>query len=132
LVLAVCSVLREEAEEVVAKLLEGAGGGAGEPRLEPLPFEGEVARGIAGEGATSLRLLPHVHGTDGYFVASFRVRSAGASSARAGTEANTGTGTEANTGTGAGTSTDAGAGTSTDAGTDTGAETGAGTGPDRA
>ena len=132
LVLAVCSVLREEAEEVVAKLLEGAGGGAGETRLEPLPLEGEVARGIAGEGATSLRLLPHVHGTDGYFVASFRVRSAGASSARAGTEANTGTGTEANTGTGAGTSTDAGAGTSTDTDTDTGAETGAGTGPDRA
>ncbi len=97
--LAVCSVLREEAEEVVAKLLEGAGEGAGEPRLEPLPFEGEVARGIAGEGATSLRLLPHVHGTDGYFVASFRVRSAAASSARAGT--GTGTETEPVTQTGA-------------------------------
>jgi len=73
LVLAVCSVLREEAEEVVGKLVEGEG----DFRLEPLPFEGEVARGIAGEEASALRLLPHVHGTDGYFVASFRVSHSG-------------------------------------------------------
>jgi 16S rRNA (cytosine967-C5)-methyltransferase len=80
LVLAVCSVLREEAEEVVGKLVEGVGD-AGNPRLEPLPFEGEVARGIAGEGASALRLLPHVHGTDGYFVASFRVSHSASSGA---------------------------------------------------
>lgn len=80
LVLAVCSVLREEAEDVVAKVVGEAAGGLGERdfRLEPLPFEGEVARGIAGEGAPAFRLLPHVHGTDGYFVASFRVWALGA------------------------------------------------------
>jgi 16S rRNA (cytosine967-C5)-methyltransferase len=59
---AVCSVLREEAEEVaVALVADGA--------LERVPFDAEL-----GGGADSLRLLPHVHGTDGYFVASFRVR----------------------------------------------------------
>ncbi len=66
-VYAVCSVLREEAEEVVAT--------ADSLGLEPAPFDAEAARAIAGdEGATSFRLLPHVHGTDGYFVASFRRR----------------------------------------------------------
>lgn len=49
LIYAVCSVLREEAEEVVA---EAAALGL-TPDREPY------------------RLLPHVHGTDGYFVASF-------------------------------------------------------------
>lgn len=72
LVLAVCSVLREEAEDVLQKLAEEADG----PRFEPLPFEAEVLRSLAGEGASTFRLLPHVHGTDGYFVASFRVRRA--------------------------------------------------------
>lgn len=62
-VYAVCSVLREEAEEVVSATAELG--------LEPAPFEGEAARAIAGE-ATSFRLLPHLHGTDGYFVASLR------------------------------------------------------------
>jgi 16S rRNA (cytosine967-C5)-methyltransferase len=64
LVYAVCSVLREEAEDV----LEGAGALG----LEPAPFDAEAAVSVAGEGATSLRLLPHEHGTDGYFVASLR------------------------------------------------------------
>lgn len=64
LVYAVCSVLRAEAEDVCARLVELA------PSLTPAPFEPEVARKLAGE-ATSLRLLPHVHGTDGYFLASF-------------------------------------------------------------
>ena len=65
LVYAVCSVLREEAEEVVATALD-----AGLP-LEPAPFDtgGQIPML---EEVTSLRLLPHVHGTDGYFVASFR------------------------------------------------------------
>ncbi len=64
LVYAVCSVLRAEAEEVCARLA------LADPSLTPAPFEPAVARALAGE-ATSLRLLPHVHGTDGYFLASF-------------------------------------------------------------
>lgn len=70
LVLAVCSVLREEGEEVVARLLEGEAHGA---RLEAAPFESEIARAIAGE-SSALRVMPQVQGTDGYFVASFVVR----------------------------------------------------------
>lgn len=61
LVYAVCSVLREEAEEVIA--------GAGEMGLEPAPFAGAAARALA--EAPTLRLLPSEHGTDGYFLASF-------------------------------------------------------------
>lgn len=72
LVFAVCSVLREEAEEVVERLV-GEPSGAG-VRLEKLPIEAELPREILGEGATSFRLLPHVQGTDGYFVAGFLVR----------------------------------------------------------
>jgi 16S rRNA (cytosine967-C5)-methyltransferase len=71
LIYAVCSVLREEAEEVVAALVEG--GGDEGVKLEPLPFEAALARSLAGEGHT-LRLLPHAQGTDGYFVASLRAR----------------------------------------------------------
>lgn len=68
LVYAVCSVLREEAEDVVA--------GAEAMGLAAEPFDDAVAQGLAStEGsAASFRLLPHVHGTDGYFVASFRKR----------------------------------------------------------
>ena len=65
LVYAVCSVLREEAEDVTTRLLAAC------PSLEPAPFAGEPARALAG-GAFALRLLPQVHGTDGYFLASFR------------------------------------------------------------
>jgi 16S rRNA (cytosine967-C5)-methyltransferase len=73
LVYAVCSVLREEAEDVVASLL------AARPDFAPVPFESPPAQALvqapvgADAGApapTTLRLLPHVHGTDGYFVAS--------------------------------------------------------------
>jgi len=60
LVYAVCSVLREEAEDVVAAI-----------DLEPAPFADETTNALA-EGKSTLRLLPHVHGTDGYFLASFR------------------------------------------------------------
>jgi 16S rRNA (cytosine967-C5)-methyltransferase len=70
LVYAVCSVLREEGEEVCARLAEGCDLGV---RLEPAPFEGEIGAAIAA-GATVLRVLPHVQGTDGYFAASFTVR----------------------------------------------------------
>lgn len=67
LVYVVCSVLREEAEDVVAGVLEAV------PELAPAPFECPDARAVAGEAA-SFRLLPHVHGTDGYFLAHFLYR----------------------------------------------------------
>jgi 16S rRNA (cytosine967-C5)-methyltransferase len=69
-IVAVCSVLREEAEDLVARVSGAAGA---ETALEPAPFEGDVIRAIAGD-APSVRLLPHVHGTDGYFIASFIAR----------------------------------------------------------
>jgi 16S rRNA (cytosine967-C5)-methyltransferase len=62
-VYAVCSVLREEAEEVVA--------GAEAIGLVPAAFDAAIASAVAPAGATSFRLLPNEHGTDGYFVASF-------------------------------------------------------------
>ena len=65
LVYAVCSVLREEGEDVVASLL------AARSDLVAVPFDAPEARAVAVEGASSLRLLPQIHGTDGYFVASF-------------------------------------------------------------
>lgn len=67
-VYAVCSVLREEAEDVIEAVAELAG-------LEPVPFDSAAAAAVAGPGASTLRLLPHVHGTDGYFAASFRRRA---------------------------------------------------------
>jgi 16S rRNA (cytosine967-C5)-methyltransferase len=63
----VCSVLREEAEDVVDAVVRA------DPALAPAPFETPAAAAMAG-GATSFRLLPHVHGTDGYFVAMLRRR----------------------------------------------------------
>jgi 16S rRNA (cytosine967-C5)-methyltransferase len=63
-VYAVCSVLREEAEEIVEALL------AARPDLRATPFDSDAARAVAGD-APSLRLLPNREGTDGYFVASF-------------------------------------------------------------
>ena len=69
-VYAVCSVLREEAEEVVAAAArEGAVDGA---RLVPAPFDAPSISARSGEEA-AFRLLPHVDGTDGYFAASFVV-----------------------------------------------------------
>ncbi|HVH47390.1 MAG TPA: hypothetical protein VM925_33875 [Labilithrix sp.] len=64
-VYAVCSVLREEAEDVLEAVVNAAG-------LEPVPFDSVAAVAVAGERASTLRLMPHEHGTDGYFVASFR------------------------------------------------------------
>ncbi|WP_437905072.1 transcription antitermination factor NusB [Sorangium sp. So ce327] len=72
LVFAVCSVLREECEAVAARLAAPADDGLG-VRLEPAPFDAELARELAG-GGDAFRLLPHVHGTDGYFAAMFVVR----------------------------------------------------------
>jgi 16S rRNA (cytosine967-C5)-methyltransferase len=62
LIYAVCSVLREEAEDVVASV-----------DLEPVPFDAGEAAAVA-KDAPFLRLLPHEHGTDGYFIASLRKR----------------------------------------------------------
>jgi 16S rRNA (cytosine967-C5)-methyltransferase len=67
LVYVVCSVLREEGEDVVDALLRER------PELEPAAFDAPEARAIAGD-EPSFRLLPHVHGTDGYFVARLQRR----------------------------------------------------------
>ncbi len=63
IVYAVCSVLREESEDVIVA--------AADVGLVPAAFDEPIAARLAGEGGTSFRLLPHEHGTDGYFVASF-------------------------------------------------------------
>jgi 16S rRNA (cytosine967-C5)-methyltransferase len=70
LVYVVCSVLHEEGEEVVEALL------AARPDLAPAPFDVPVVTALFGE-VESFRLLPHVHGTDGYFVARMVRRGAG-------------------------------------------------------
>ncbi|MFO0590840.1 MAG: transcription antitermination factor NusB [Polyangiaceae bacterium] len=71
LVFAVCSVLREEAEGVVeAAVAQGGDDGA---RLVPTVFDAPAVRALFGD-VTSFRLLPHVHGTDGYFAASFEIQ----------------------------------------------------------
>jgi 16S rRNA (cytosine967-C5)-methyltransferase len=64
-VFVVCSVLRTECEDV-AERVRGV--------LEPAPFDTPLATSVAGEGAWQCRLLPSVHGTDGYYVASFVTR----------------------------------------------------------
>ncbi len=64
-VFAVCSVLAEEGEAVVASVRD---------LLEPCPFEYCGVTGLPA-GAAELRLLPLRHGTDGYFVASFSRRA---------------------------------------------------------
>ena len=66
LVFAVCSVLREEGEDVVQSLLGSS------PELEPAPFDAPAVRAALAEpDLATLRLLPQIHGTDGYFLASF-------------------------------------------------------------
>jgi 16S rRNA (cytosine967-C5)-methyltransferase len=67
IVYAVCSVLREECEDVIDRALAGA------PWLTSAPFAGEPARKLAGD-AHVLRLTPQEHGTDGYFLASLQRR----------------------------------------------------------
>lgn len=70
LVYVVCSVLREEGEDVVAAVLRAC------PEFEPAPFDVPELRTHFGE-AHFFRLLPQTHGTDGYFVAKFVRRSRG-------------------------------------------------------
>ena len=64
-VFVVCSVLRVECEDV-AERVRGV--------LEPAPFDAPEAQRIAGAGAWQCRLSPALHGTDGYYVASFTRR----------------------------------------------------------
>lgn len=70
LVYAVCSVLREEAEQVVERVLaKGV--------LEPCAFASAEVQAMAeavAPGAHASRLLPSAHTTDGYFLASLRRR----------------------------------------------------------
>jgi 16S rRNA (cytosine967-C5)-methyltransferase len=61
-VFAVCSVLPEEAEAVVARAAD---------LLEPAPFDAPEIEKLATASSAAFRLLPIEHGTDGYFVASF-------------------------------------------------------------
>ena len=60
---AVCSVLRQECEDVVARVADV---------LEPAPFDAPELPSELIAGKSSLRLLPGLHGTDGYFMACFR------------------------------------------------------------
>jgi 16S rRNA (cytosine967-C5)-methyltransferase len=64
-VFAVCSVLPDEAESVVAAVAD---------ILRPVPFDAPELAPVLGPDATALRLLPRAHGTDGYFLASFERR----------------------------------------------------------
>jgi 16S rRNA C967 or C1407 C5-methylase (RsmB/RsmF family) len=61
-VFAVCSVFREESQEVVARVSDV---------LAPTAFDAPALANIVEPGDTSFRLLPLRHGTDGYFVQSF-------------------------------------------------------------
>jgi 16S rRNA (cytosine967-C5)-methyltransferase len=70
LVYATCSVARVENEEVAASA-------AALPGFVPAPLEKTLGAGVArAAGATGneLRLWPHRHGTDGFFVAAFERR----------------------------------------------------------
>jgi 16S rRNA (cytosine967-C5)-methyltransferase len=70
LVYATCSVTRAEDEEVAAVA-------AALPGFAPLPLEktlGPEAARAAGAVGNELRLWPHRHGTDGFFVAAFERR----------------------------------------------------------
>jgi 16S rRNA (cytosine967-C5)-methyltransferase len=61
LVYAVCSVLPEEGEGVVARFL------ASDPAFVPSPFSADAP---VGEGVAEVMFTPLTHGTDGFFVAS--------------------------------------------------------------
>jgi 16S rRNA (cytosine967-C5)-methyltransferase len=62
---AVCSVLERECEAVAGRVADV---------LEPAPFDAPELPSELVAGKTSLRLLPGLHGTDGYFMACFRRR----------------------------------------------------------
>lgn len=64
-VYAVCSVFSEEAEGVVERVSD---------ILTPVPFDAPVLEALLPAGCSVLRLLPGTHGTDGYFLASLRLK----------------------------------------------------------
>ncbi len=64
LVYAVCSVLREEGEAVIEGFL------ARVPGFEAAPFQPDLP--VFPRGASTLRLTPEEHGTDGYYLACLR------------------------------------------------------------
>lgn len=65
LLYAVCSVFPEEGEAVMERTRD---------LFEPVPFDTPVLGGLVPDGACELRLLPDAHGTDGYFMASRRLK----------------------------------------------------------
>jgi 16S rRNA (cytosine967-C5)-methyltransferase len=70
LVYATCSIARAEDEDVAAFA-------ATLPGLVPLPLErtlGAETAAAAGAAGHEMRLWPHRHGTDGFFVAAFERR----------------------------------------------------------
>jgi 16S rRNA (cytosine967-C5)-methyltransferase len=70
LLYATCSFAREEDEEVAASL-------AGDPALAPLPLAAALGDELAstlGARGHELRLWPHRHGTDGFYLALFERR----------------------------------------------------------
>jgi 16S rRNA (cytosine967-C5)-methyltransferase len=64
-VYAVCSVMPEEAEEVLSRVQD---------IFEPKPFTTQAMRSAFGEPVCAGRLLPLRHGTDGYFLAQLQKR----------------------------------------------------------
>lgn len=70
LLYATCSLLAEENEDVVAAFLEERGD------FRMINCQDALAQqGIALETGESLRLLPHLHGTDGFFAAALQRKS---------------------------------------------------------
>ncbi len=68
LIYSTCTIDRAENEEMAAWIQESLG-------LHPdslLPYLPENIPGISGEDHHMLQLLPHIHGTDGFFLARFR------------------------------------------------------------
>jgi 16S rRNA (cytosine967-C5)-methyltransferase len=70
LLYATCSLLPEENEDIVTAFLEERGD------FQSINCQDVLAQqGIALETGESLRLLPHVHGTDGFFAAAMQRKS---------------------------------------------------------
>lgn len=69
LVYAVCSVLRNETEDVLTRVAD---------ILAPTPFDADLPAGLVAPGQSTLLLTPLEHGTDGYFVASLTRTGSGA------------------------------------------------------
>jgi 16S rRNA (cytosine967-C5)-methyltransferase len=68
MVYSVCSITREEGPEVVAKFL------ADHPEFQAVEPFGAWADFTMRDGAF-IRTLPHLHGTDGFFIACLKRRS---------------------------------------------------------